>query len=134
LLDENDDRPCCPGLWSFDFGSSFSRHWSRWRRDRTNGSIFGTPELSRVETSDIFCTFRALGEVPCACHQFFSMHCCMWLTLHTTMVKILLSVPSVPNYNSFDFFLNLTSYCLIQKMRKISYILLWFTLLMKVLK
>jgi hypothetical protein len=72
LLDENDDRPCCPGLWSFDFGSSFSRHWSRWRRDRTNGSIFGTPELSRVETSDIFCTFRALGEVPCACHQFFS--------------------------------------------------------------
>jgi hypothetical protein len=26
LLDENDDRPCCPGLWSFDFGSSFSRH------------------------------------------------------------------------------------------------------------
>lgn len=62
------------------------------------------------------------------------MHCCMWLTLHTTMVKILLSVPSVPNYNSFAFFLNLTSYCLIQKMRKISYILLWFTLLMKVLK
>lgn len=42
------------------------------------------------------------------------MHCCMWLTLHTTMVKILLSVPSVPNYNSFDFFLNLTT-CLIQK-------------------